>query len=32
MLIFYFRNMLDIDILMQEWLFEFEELLKEVDN
>lgn len=27
-----FRNMPDIDTLMQEWPPEFEELLKEVDN
>lgn len=32
MLTFYFRNMPDIDTLMQEWPPEFEELLKEVDN
>lgn len=32
MLTSYFRNMPDIDTLMQEWPPEFEELLKEVDN
>jgi len=30
--IFYFRNMPEIDVLMQEWPPEFEELLKEVSR